>query len=201
MVNKANGWSTLSCTLSRPAASGPVRTLGPGRSWRTATWTFNSDEIFRTASMVAACSAWVPCEKLSRATFVPAATMARNTLGSRDAGPIVATIFVRLRAISIMMKATRSDEVLRAPCAKRGVHALAPPTHVHSGASALDCGVCLVALLAQSLGAVFRRTHRVDGRHLGQREQRVAVADGDDRGRPRARRGAADPAGAGAATA
>ena len=41
-----------------------------------------------------ACSSCVPCEKLSRATSMPAATSLIDR-GAADAGPIVATIFVR----------------------------------------------------------------------------------------------------------
>jgi hypothetical protein len=51
--------------------------------------------IARTALMTSACCSCVPCEKLIRATFIPAVMSARNTAGDDDAGPIVQTIFVR----------------------------------------------------------------------------------------------------------
>ena len=41
------------------------------------------------------CSSCVPCEKLSRKTSTPASINSCKTRGSLDAGPIVATIFVR----------------------------------------------------------------------------------------------------------
>ena len=45
--------------------------------------------------MTAACSSWVPCEKFSRATSIPASTSRASTSGEREAGPIVQTILVR----------------------------------------------------------------------------------------------------------
>ena len=44
---------------------------------------------------VSACSSALPWEKFSRATSIPASTIRTSTSGSREAGPIVATIFVR----------------------------------------------------------------------------------------------------------
>ncbi len=53
----------------------------------------------RIARMTSACSAWVPCEKLSRATSMPAATSRSSISGRLVAGPIVQTIFVRLNRL------------------------------------------------------------------------------------------------------
>src|SRR5665213_3675238 len=49
----------------------------------------------RTSAMMVAASSCVPCEKLSRTTLTPAKKSDRSIAGSRDAGPTVATIFVR----------------------------------------------------------------------------------------------------------
>ena len=49
----------------------------------------------RTRCAVSACSSALPWEKLRRATSIPASTIRTRTSGSRDAGPMVATIFVR----------------------------------------------------------------------------------------------------------
>ena len=49
----------------------------------------------RTRSAFSACSCRSPCEKFSRATSIPASTIFNRVSGSREAGPIVATIFVR----------------------------------------------------------------------------------------------------------
>ena len=54
--------------------------------------TFSAASRIRPA--VSACSSAVPWAKFSRATSRPAATIRSSTSGSREAGPIVATIFV-----------------------------------------------------------------------------------------------------------
>jgi len=51
----------------------------------------------RTAATDAACSAVLPCARLMRATSMPASSSSPSTRSSRDAGPSVATIFVRRR--------------------------------------------------------------------------------------------------------
>src|SRR5689334_925915 len=48
----------------------------------------------RMRPMTSACFEKSPCEKLSRATFNPAAIRRRSISGDSEAGPIVATIFV-----------------------------------------------------------------------------------------------------------
>ena len=72
-----------------------MRSFGPGRSCRIATARPARPAALRTRSATSACSSALPCEKFSRATSMPAATMRTRTSGSRDAGPMVATIFVR----------------------------------------------------------------------------------------------------------
>ena len=49
----------------------------------------------RTRSAFSACSSRSPWEKFSRATSRPASTIRASVSGSREAGPMVATIFVR----------------------------------------------------------------------------------------------------------
>ncbi|OPZ84651.1 MAG: hypothetical protein BWY76_01754 [bacterium ADurb.Bin429] len=49
----------------------------------------------RTSAIRSACSSGVPCEQLTRATRIPARTIAVSTAGPSDAGPRVQTIFVR----------------------------------------------------------------------------------------------------------
>ena len=78
-----------------PSASGPIRSLGPGRSCRIATCRPARPAASRTSLAVSACSSAVPCEKFSRATSMPASIRRTSTSGSREAGPIVATILVR----------------------------------------------------------------------------------------------------------
>ena len=61
----------------------------------------------RTIVAVSACDSCEPWLKLSRATSMPASTMRTSTSGSREAGPIVATIFVR-RSIAADASASAS---------------------------------------------------------------------------------------------
>src|SRR5438552_1169243 len=53
------------------------------------------------SASAAECSSCVPCEKFRRNTSTPASINWRRTVGERDAGPIVATIFVRLGGRSV----------------------------------------------------------------------------------------------------
>ena len=90
-------WSPgLSSAMS--STSLPIRSLGPGRSCMIATGSPARFAASRTRDAVSACSSAVPCEKFSRATSMPASIMRTSTSGSREAGPIVATIFVRRMA-------------------------------------------------------------------------------------------------------
>ncbi len=56
----------------------------------------HSSSPSRMARIAAACSSWVPWEKLSLATSMPALTSFRSISGLRLAGPIVQTMRVRL---------------------------------------------------------------------------------------------------------
>src|SRR3954447_26683756 len=94
-----------SATSSR---SRPMRSFGPGRSCRIATWRPTRPAASRTSRAVSACSSALPWEKFSRATSIPASTMRASTSGSRDAGPMVATIFVRRCIYAGTVQITRS---------------------------------------------------------------------------------------------
>src|SRR5262245_20161270 len=80
---------------------GPSRILGPQRSCKTATCCPISLLIRRMSARTSECSSCVPCEKFRRKTSTPATINFRRTSGDRDAGPIVATIFVRLGGRSV----------------------------------------------------------------------------------------------------
>ena len=80
--------------LTTSPATGPRRSLGPGMSWRTATSRPTRSAAARIRSIVSACSSGSPCAKFSRATSIPTAIICSSTAGSREAGPIVATILV-----------------------------------------------------------------------------------------------------------
>ncbi len=73
----------------------PVRIFGPERSWRRAIGRRSRAAISRTALTTARCSSCVPCEKLRRKTLTPASISCSSFSGLREAGPTVATIFVR----------------------------------------------------------------------------------------------------------
>ncbi len=59
------------------------------------TGTSSRSATLLTAAIAAACSSGVPCERLTRATFMPARTSASIVASSAVAGPRVATILVR----------------------------------------------------------------------------------------------------------
>src|SRR5512137_659284 len=82
-------------TPARPAASGPVRILGPCRSWSTATGLPIWREAARMRPMVLAWSSWLPWEKLRRATSTPGRSSPSSASGVAVAGPMVATILAR----------------------------------------------------------------------------------------------------------
>src|SRR5215218_806522 len=78
-----------------PSTSLPIRSFGPGRSWRIATDLPARLAASRTRCAVSACSSALPWEKFRRATSIPASIIWTRTSGSREAGPMVATILVR----------------------------------------------------------------------------------------------------------
>src|SRR3954469_24694758 len=94
-----------------PSRSAPIRIFGPGRSCSTATWRPTRPAALRIRSMVSACSRRVPCEKLSRATSIPASIILSRTSGSREAGPMVATILVR-RNLRLTLLVPRTERAL-----------------------------------------------------------------------------------------
>ncbi len=89
-VNSAPGSRCTALSRKRPR-----RSLGPCRSWRIATGRPQRASPSRMRWISSACPACVPCEKLSRATSMPAATSWSSA--SREAldGPSVQTMRVR----------------------------------------------------------------------------------------------------------
>src|SRR5882724_443523 len=85
-------WPVRSST-GPPPASGPVRIFGPCRSARIAIGFWCLIDAARSVEMFFACSSCVPCEKLSRATSIPASSKRSIIRGERLAGPMVQTIF------------------------------------------------------------------------------------------------------------
>ena len=71
-----------------------VRISGPLVSKRIAITRPVSLRIFLIVLIRSKCSAWSPCEKFKRATFIPASANAANFSGASLAGPIVHTILV-----------------------------------------------------------------------------------------------------------
>src|SRR5262245_1479524 len=84
-----------SVSIVSPPFSRPVRIFGPARSCSRATARPRRSAISRAAFMTARCSSGAPWEKFSRTTSTPASIRASRVRGSRDAGPMVATILVR----------------------------------------------------------------------------------------------------------
>src|SRR5712692_1702027 len=95
----------------RPPASGPVRIFGPCRSARIAMGFARRAEASRTRAMVRACSAYVPWEKLSRATSIPARISRSMTCSESLAGPSVHTIL----ALRKLMPSIHSTRAARSP--------------------------------------------------------------------------------------
>src|SRR5262245_59720611 len=82
-------------------------------------------EMRRMEAMSAACSSWVPCEKFSRATFMPAAMRAAILSSELQAGPMVQTILVRrvdrskIHLILVWQQTNRPRHPGRGPQARR----------------------------------------------------------------------------------
>ena len=83
------------------ASRSPTRSFGPCRSAISAIRPAGGLFGFATRAARAAWSACVPCDMLSRAPPIPASISAASISGDDEAGPIVATIFVRRRAFTI----------------------------------------------------------------------------------------------------
>ena len=77
------------CGASAPAGRRSARSAGR-----------RSASTSRTRRARSAWSSCVPCERLSRTASMPAARAARSVSGESDAGPSVATIFVRRSGIT-----------------------------------------------------------------------------------------------------
>ena len=77
-----------------PPFTGPIRSFGPGTSWSTAISRPACSDATRIIFTVSACSSGVSCAKFSRATSIPARIIRSSTSREREAGPMVATIFV-----------------------------------------------------------------------------------------------------------
>src|SRR5262249_9959511 len=90
----------------------PSRILGPHRSCKTATCRSIWRLSLRISARTAACSSCVPCAKFSRNTLTPASSNWRKPAGLRDAGPIVATIFVRIGRSSAAIRYAPSLDVV-----------------------------------------------------------------------------------------
>ena len=77
------------------------RILGPWRSTSTAIARPDVADAFRTRAMTASCSSAFPCDRLIRATSMPASTSAWSCSGDSVAGPIVQTILARRIGMSL----------------------------------------------------------------------------------------------------
>src|SRR5260221_1485837 len=123
-----NGCRSRSVT-GPPPVSAPVRILGPCRSCKIAMGRPSRAATARTRRIVSACSSSVPCEKLMRATSMPAPASASMLSVLAEAGPSVQTILVR-----------------------RGV--IEPPADSQAGQEALPRGSDLIAQLLKGAAVV-----------------------------------------------
>jgi hypothetical protein len=85
------------------AGKTPTRSLGPCKSSKMPDRNIEAGRNPPMLLMRAACSSCVPCEKLSRATFMPALNSFSRVASSWLAGPMVATILARrsIRSLSL----------------------------------------------------------------------------------------------------
>ena len=97
------------CFTAIGRARSPSRSLGPGRSMSTARGEPCRAAAARTSTMLRSCSAVLPCERLMRATSMPASTRRSSTGASRETGPRVATIFVRRRTGGVVRSSVALD--------------------------------------------------------------------------------------------
>ena len=114
-VVRVNFCPSFSTTF--PSLKSRVRISGPFVSRRVAIGRFSSRRSFRILLKRALCSACVPCEKLKRATFMPASMSPRIVFSSSLAGPSVHTIFVlRIDAVSFCFVLLFSDIIYSRLC-------------------------------------------------------------------------------------
>ena len=119
----------------RPPASLPVLISGPRMSKRIAQGDPVRAHARRTRAMRSACSACVPCEKLSRATSMPASRRRESTPSSSVAGPRVQMIFVRFAMSSLRSRLRKASAHCTRPTrARRGAAAQSPPDPDAGGA-------------------------------------------------------------------
>src|SRR6056297_917869 len=81
----------------------PMRIFGPCRSARMPTYCPTISACLRTRRATRACCSAVPWLKLSRKTFTPAPISLLSMSSDSLAGPIVATIFVRLITLGVTL--------------------------------------------------------------------------------------------------
>ena len=79
-------------TSVAPPTKRPRRIFGPWTSWRSAIGLPVFRDTFRISSTRARWSSWVPWEKFSRATSMPARIIASRTSAVEDEGPMVQMI-------------------------------------------------------------------------------------------------------------
>src|SRR5450755_2550137 len=94
----------------------------------------SSAETRRTSSITARCSSCVPWEKFKRTTLTPDRKSWRIIAGSRDAGPIVATILVRFLASGVtsatfvaLTRPVPAPEIMSRPQCRRWAGSPAAP--------------------------------------------------------------------------
>src|SRR5262245_59728956 len=176
-------------TSTRPDANSPSRKRGPWRSSSNPTGFPAFLDAARIRSMTRRCSAWVPWEKLRRATSIPARIMRAMTAGSDEAGPIVATILVRRTGIESRTRTPRRarrawkrmrwNEALD----RQGRHDLfGVPLHLHSAKDVLHPALAIdhergpldapVAAPVQVLLLVRAVLARHRGVHVGEERER-----------------------------
>ena len=80
-----------------------MRYSGPLVSSMMAMGRFSFSRTFLTRSIFLCCSGWVPWEKFSRATFIPARHIRSRVSSLSQAGPMVHTIFVLRIAILLCL--------------------------------------------------------------------------------------------------
>ena len=113
-------WSPVRRTTG--SSSSPMRSFGPCRSAMSAIGRPTSAAISRTSQARSECPSCVPCERLKRTASTPASMSARRRSRDSEAGPSVATIFVR-RSIAIRLRVLTACGAGRPP--SRGT----PPCH------------------------------------------------------------------------
>src|SRR5215510_553831 len=92
-----------------PCSTSPVRIFGPARSASRPTPLRTFSEAVRSRSIDSACCWWVPWEKFSRATSIPALSNSSSLSWLKLLGPSVQTIF------ALRIQATQSSTAQQYP--------------------------------------------------------------------------------------